>query len=256
MADLPSQEEIDGWVLHERRGPVALITFNRPDRLNALNPLSITRFMKLLEQADEDDEVRSVVITGAGRGFCAGADFRFLQEISVEKIESAFSEAPRDMPMRIGKPLIAAINGPAAGIGLANALMADVRFAAAGAKMTTAFARLGLVAENGLSWLLPRLVGTGRAFDLLYSARPFSSEEALEMGLVQWVLPADQVLDRAVEYATGLAEMSAFSQRQMRAQIHADLARPWADSWADMEARMYESLQRPEFAEAASRRNA
>src|ERR1019366_349383 len=144
------------------------------------------------------EEVRVIVVTGAGRGFCAGADMQALQEIGdggSSEEQLAAEGRPQSLPMSIPKPIIAAINGPCAGIGLVQALMCDIRLAAEGAKITTAFARRGLVAEHGISWILPRLVGPARALDLLLSGRVVLADEAQALGLVNRVLPPDLLLD-------------------------------------------------------------
>src|SRR5690242_5615197 len=197
-------------VLHEINDEgVAVLTLNRPDRLNAWTREMENLYFDLLEQCGRDGDVRAIVVTGAGRGFCAGADMGDLQDLgngggpSAE--EAAAERRPQRLPLSIPKPVIAAINGPCAGIGLVQALMCDVRFAAEGAKFTTAFARRGLVAEHGISWLLPRLVGPARALDLLLSGRVVLAEEAEQLGLVNRSLPADRVVDEALAYARDLA---------------------------------------------------
>src|SRR5438874_218988 len=162
---------------------VAVLTLNRPERLNAWTAKMKREYFDLLEDSAGDASVRVIVLTGAGRGFCAGADMAELQAIGDGGIgERAAQEDPRPhtFPLTIPKPLIAAINGPCAGLGLVHALMCDLRFAAAGAKITTAFSRRGLVAEHGISWILPRLVGPSRALDLLFSSRIVLAEEARE----------------------------------------------------------------------------
>ena len=203
----------DSPVLAERRGPVLLLTLNRPDRLNAWNDELEDRYFALLDSAEADPGVRAVVLTGAGRGFCAGADFAELARLGSEDLEGYLASlperAPRERPLRFRKPLIAAINGAAAGLGLVEALYCDVRFSTPTAKFTTAFARRGLIAEYGIAWLLPRVVGRSRALDLLMSGRVVLGEEALAMGLVDRVVPASDVVDAAVAYAAELAEYSS-----------------------------------------------
>jgi enoyl-CoA hydratase/carnithine racemase len=153
----------------------------------------------------------------------------------------------------IPKPVIAAINGACAGIGFAQALMCDLRFAAAGAKFTTAFARRGLIAEWGSAWVLPRLVGAARAFDLLMSARTFVAEEALEMGLLNAVYPADELLDRVLAYATDLAvNASPTSLAIIKQQVYADANRPLAAAEDQAIVLMRESLERKDFAEGVA----
>ncbi|WP_051752648.1 enoyl-CoA hydratase-related protein [Streptosporangium amethystogenes] len=230
------------FVRYEIDEGVAVITLDRPDRLNALIPPMTRELIGLLDRADLDDAVRAVVLTGAGRGFCGGADFERLRTVEASGVVETHRALRRDRAMRLRKPLIAAVNGAVGGAGLAHALMADIRFAAAGAKWTTAFARYGLVAEMGTSWLLTRLVGMARAKDLLFSGRVFSSEEAYEYGLVQFVHPADEVLERSVRYARELAAVSPYSISQMREQIHADLERDWDTAYWDSVERTQNSI--------------
>src|SRR5215218_9438414 len=216
---------------------VALLTLNRPERLNAWTAEMQRRYFDLLEECAASDDVRVIVVTGAGRGFCAGADMEALQEIGAGGIENAASAQdprPQTFPLTIPKPVIAAINGACAGIGLVQALMCDVRFAAEGAKFTTAFARRGLVAEHGISWMLPRLVGPARALDLLLSGRVIVAEEAAEMGLVNQVVPAGGALDRALHYTHELATQSSpASMAAMKRQVYGDLERGLEDAVAD-----------------------
>jgi len=163
---------------------VLLLTLNRPQRLNAWTLDMEERYFDLLAGAASDPSVRAIVVTGAGRGFCAGLDADALAGVAAGTPVSTRPRRPQTFPLEIPKPIVAAVNGPAAGIGFLQALVADVRFAAEGAKFTTAFARRGLLAEHGMSWLLPRLIGASRATELLLSARVFLAEEAAELGLV------------------------------------------------------------------------
>ena len=187
-------------------GGVAVLTLNRPDRLNAWTAELGRAYFDLLEDCAGRGDVRAIVVTGAGRGFCAGADMQDLQTIGRGEGRGAAGDTrPQTFALTIPKPIVAAINGPCAGIGLVHALMCDIRFAATDAKLTTAFSRRGLVAEHGISWILPRLVGPARALDLLLSARVVLGEDAERLGLVNRALPRDQVLDEAVAYARDLA---------------------------------------------------
>ncbi len=185
---------------------VAVITLNRPERRNAWGGGMTDRFFRYVETAEADSNVRVILLTGSGGAFCVGADMGDLDSISSTTIESAGKTDVRSLVAekhpyfltRLRKPVITAINGSVAGIGLSLALMSDVRFAAAGAKFTTSFARRGLVAEYGISWILPRLVGWGAAIDLLLSGRTFLAEEALELGLVKEVVPGEVAGSRPV----------------------------------------------------------
>ena len=244
-----TSEDGDSTVLYALDDGVAVITLNRPARLNAFIPPMRQRYLELLDAANEDPDVRVIVITGAGRGFCAGADRDYLRDVNAETIRSISEDfrVPPDVAMTIDKPIIGAINGATAGIGFAHALMTDIRFASEDATFTTAFARLGLVAEGGLSWLLPKLVGPARALDLLYSSRTVTAAEAYEMGLVQWVVPKDQVLLEAIAYAKTLTKNSAFSHANMRRQVYGDWTRGWSESYQATRALVAQSVERPEF---------
>jgi enoyl-CoA hydratase/carnithine racemase len=199
---------------------VTTLTLNRPDRLNAWTSTMAGEVRAALEAAERDPDVRAIVITGAGRGFCAGADMEKLSSAAAGKVGLIATDAPDAQGiaanfahpvsylMRISKPIVAAINGPVAGIGLVLACFSDMRFMVEGAKLTTAFARRGLVAEHGMAWLLPKLVGTMNALDLLYSARPVDAAEAERMGLVR-VLPAEGFLAAVEARAGEIANLSS-----------------------------------------------
>jgi enoyl-CoA hydratase/carnithine racemase len=239
-------------VLAERHGAVLVLTLNRPARLNAWNDALEARYYDLLEAAEDDPEVRAIVVTGAGRGFCAGADMDDLAAAGDRDMEAILRNRPRPrtFPLTVRKPLIAAINGAAAGLGLVEALYCDVRFATPEAKLTTAFARRGLIAEYGISWLLPRLIGTSAALDLLLSARIVRGEEAKALGLVDRLSPRESVLSDAVAYATELAEQcSPASMATIKAQVLADLDRSFAEAVAAADDAMVASFARPDVAE-------
>jgi enoyl-CoA hydratase/carnithine racemase len=233
---------------------VAVLTLNRPDRLNAWTAELQVRYFDLLAECAASEDVRAIVVTGAGRGFCAGADMESLQALSAQD-GSAATTGPQDsrpvtFPLEIPKPIIAAINGPCAGLGLVFALMCDLRFASAEAKLTTAFARRGLVAEHGISWMLPRLVGPARALDLLLSGRVVLGDEAAALGLVNRAVPAGQVVEQAVDYARMLAcESSPTSMATIKRQVYADYGRGLDDALTEANRLMFESFTRPDFAE-------
>lgn len=237
-------------VLAERHGAVLLLTLNRADRLNAWNAEMDQRYHDLLVDADSDPDVRAVVVTGAGRAFCAGADLDALAEAS-----SGAENAPRPwrFPLAMRKPLIAAINGPAAGLGLVHALSCDVRFCTPTAKLTTAFARRGLIAEYGISWLLPRLVGAGRALDLLLSGRVVSGAEAAGMGLVEHLAEPDAIVDAALTYATDLAtNCSPASMAIIKRQVRRDAETDLNTAAATADRLLRESFHRPDVAEGVA----
>ena len=192
-----------GWqeLLYKVEDGVATIALNRPEKLNAWTVVMAGELREALAKAEADEDVRAIVLTGAGRGFCAGADMSRLAAAAAGKstlgvppmptegMEANFAQRMSYM-LAVKKPIIAAINGPVAGIGVVLACYCDLRFMAAGAKLTTSFSRRGLIAEHGIGWLLPRLIGPMHALDLLYSARTVEADEAGAMGLVR-VLPAE-----------------------------------------------------------------
>ncbi|MCW2968191.1 MAG: enoyl-CoA hydratase [Solirubrobacteraceae bacterium] len=234
---------------------VATLTLNRPERLNAWTQEMEGDYFDALAECAANPDVRAIVVTGAGRGFCAGADMGDLQSIGSEGIDvaAARERRPQTFALSIPKPIIAAINGPCAGIGLVQALMCDIRFAAAGAKLTTAFARRGLVAEHGISWVLPRLVGPARALDLLLSARVVLAEEAATLGLVNRVVEPEALLDQTLAYARELAELCAPSSlATIKAQVYADLQRSLPDALAETNQLMLASLQADDFREGVA----
>jgi enoyl-CoA hydratase/carnithine racemase len=211
-------------VLYDVSDGIATLTLNRPDRLNAWTGGLARRYYSLLEQAASDDDVRVIVVTGAGKGWCAGADMESLQGNAEVDDSDAGLDRPIWFPTTVPKPIIAAINGACAGIGLCAALMCDLRFAAAGAKFTTAFVRRGLIAEHGSSWALPRLIGHAAALDLLFSGRVFLAEEAKDLGVVNQVFAPDELIAKTREYATDLIEHC--SPKSM-ATIKAEIYRHW-----------------------------
>ncbi|WP_102145542.1 enoyl-CoA hydratase [Mycobacterium hubeiense] len=237
---------------------VAVLTFNRPERMNAWGGGLAAAFYACIDRAEADPAVRAIVVTGRGRAFCAGADMGNLSTIGSASIDSAGNA---DMDQLVGerhphfvtslrKPVIAAINGACAGYGLTQALMCDVRFAAAGAKFTTSFARRGLIAEYGISWILPRVVGWSAALDLLLSGRVFYAEEAAELGMVKEVVVPDELLSRAIEYAEDIAANCAPSSLAViKQQLYADAMRDVVHASAVAEKLMHESMQRPDFIE-------
>lgn len=238
-------------VLSERRGQVQILTFNRPDRLNAWNDDLEDRYFALLADADADPDVRAIVITGAGRGFCSGADMADLTRVSEsDGGPPPRRPHPRGYPLTMRKPMIAAVNGAAAGLGLVEALYCDVRFATPDAKITTAFSRRGLVAEYGIAWLLPRLIGTSKALDLLMTSRMIDGAEALSLGLVNRVVDGDSLLDEAVAYATELAALcSPHSMHVIKSQVWAALDSDFASAVAEADRLMLESFGGPDIRE-------
>ncbi len=209
---------------------VATFTLNRPERRNAWTAAMENRYFDVLAAADTDPAVRVGVLTGAGTSFCPGFDMGRLDEVAGREVNIA-DRRPQYAPRLFRKPLIAAINGACAGLGLTQALMCDVRFAARGARFSTAFARRGLGAEYGTSWVLPRYVGVGAALDLLLSSRVFEADEAKELGLVNRVTEPAEVLATAREYARDLARnCSPAAMAVIRHQVLADLDASFEDA--------------------------
>ncbi|HZM30747.1 MAG TPA: enoyl-CoA hydratase [Acidimicrobiales bacterium] len=259
---MPGYEQI----LYEVDNPVATITLNRPEALNAWTPRMGAEVRHAVAAAEADPAVVGIVLTGAGRGFCAGADMGNLtsitegRSIADDALDDLAVPADPDRPADLDgeytyllacrKPVVAAINGAVAGMAVPIALCCDVRFMAADAVFLTAFAQRGLVAEWGLSWLLPRLVGPAVALDLMFSSRKVRGDECERLGLVNAALPAAEVLPHAQRYVRDIAERCspaslAVMKRQVYGQLHGGLGP------AEREAQrlMVESFGRPDFTE-------
>ncbi|WP_372349786.1 enoyl-CoA hydratase-related protein [Streptomyces sp. KL116D] len=228
-------------VLYEVDEGVATLTFNRPERKNAWNLPMEKRFFELLDQAAEDPDVRALVVTGAGRAFCPGMDVQRLEKNSQPGESLDFTGRPPMYSRRfLPKPVIGAINGGCAGIGLVQALLCDVRFAARGARITTAFARRGLAGEYNLPYILPRVVGLENALDLLLTGRTFDADEAKELGLVSRVVEPDELLGAAQEYAADIARNCApRTLAVLRRQVYGDLDRSFDEALS----RSYSAMQ-------------
>lgn len=228
-------------ILYTVADRIATVTLNRPAKLNAWTRHMEREVRAALAEADRDDNVRVIILTGAGRGFCAGADMQMLSGVAETKgsqaglrerlgdwltdadrpdIRADFRKTYSYFPA-VGKPIIAAINGPVAGLGLVLALYCDMRFASDQAKFSTAFSRRGLIAEHGISWMLPRLIGVANALDLLFSARTIDVDEAQRMGLVSRVWPQETFLDYVRAYAAELVTLvSPRSTRVIKRQVY------------------------------------
>ena len=256
MADPAAQgTSSEPVVLSSRDGAVAVLTLNRPERMNGWTGELEARYFDLLAELGADDDVRAIVLTGAGRAFCAGADMAALEQISGGTLAPSVAREgrPKTFPLSIPKPVIAAINGACAGIGLVEAMMCDVRIAAADAKITTAFAKVGLIAEHGISWLLPRHVGIGNALDLLMSSRVLTADEGLRMGLVQQVCPPGAALETALAYARELADrVSPAAMSTIKAQVYRHATATLGDAVADSAPLMVAPLGSPDFAEGVA----
>jgi enoyl-CoA hydratase/carnithine racemase len=257
-------------IIYEVDDPVAIITMNRPEALNALTGRMMAEMRHAFAAAERDPAVVGMVLTGAGRGFCAGADMAGLS--ATASGEGGRTEDLSDLQANPGnpdmgpnfgvtftyllslqKPLIAAINGPCAGLGFCYALLADMRFVERQAKFTTAFSQRGLIAEHGASWLLPRLIGAGRALDLLWSARKFTGEEAKELGLAERLVEQGESVQAAVDYIKQLASVvSPTSLKVIKAQVYRHLNMELGDAMKETNEWMAESLVREDFKEGVS----
>lgn len=254
-------------ILYEVADPIGTITLNRPERLNAWTDRMGAEVKHALAQAEADEHVVVIVLTGAGRGFCAGADLQRLSAIS--RGEARGSSAPPKLEadpgdpgmdagfhhtysylMSIRKPIIAAINGPCAGMAVPIALYTDIRFASDRASFTTAFSRRGLIAEWGISWTLPRLVGAAHANDLLFSGRKITAGEAERMGLVNKVVPHEELMKHTREYAIDLAtNASPTCIAIMKRQLYEHRTQSLSNATEESVRLMVESFRRPDFRE-------
>ncbi|MFV0526997.1 MAG: enoyl-CoA hydratase [Acidimicrobiales bacterium] len=240
-------------VLYEVTDGVALITLNRPDRLNAWNGDMHTGYYDSLDRAAADPAVKTIVVTGAGKGFCAGADMTVLQAVGDGGGGGERDTRNATHALSIPKPVIAAVNGACAGLGFVQAVACDLRFAAAGAKFTVAFSRRGLILEHGLSWTLPRLVGQSVALDLSLSGRVVLAEEALELGLVNRVVDPAKLMDETMAYARDLAvNVSPTSMGVMKYQIYNHPQLPVAEAMDQSNTFMADSLARSDFKEGVA----
>jgi enoyl-CoA hydratase/carnithine racemase len=255
-------------ILYEVTGHVATITLNRPDKLNAWTQVMEREVRSAMEEAAADGEIRAILVTGAGRGFGAGADLDRMKASldSGRRGTLACHEGPAagatgietnyqqrfSYLLRVPKPIIAAINGPVAGIGLCFVLFTDLRYIVPAAKVTTAFARRGLIAEHGMSFMLPRLIGLMPALDLLYSARIIDGTEAARLGLAN-LLPADGFSPAVLEIARNIAETSSpRSTAVIKRQVYDDLFRDLAESWRVADEEMQASFKSEDFKEGVA----
>ena len=255
-------------ILYEVEDPIATLTLNRPEVLNAWTDRMGAEVKHALAQAEEDPHVVGIVLTGAGRGFCSGADLKRLQAVGAGKrgrdLPADLAADPGDatmedfrgaytFPMSIRKPVIAAINGPVAGMAIPIALACDLRFASDRARFTTAFSQRGLIAEWGVSWLLTRLVGPAHALDILLSARNFDAAEAERIGLVNRVLPHDELLPFVSDYVRDLAtRCSPASLAIMKRQVYEHLHERLGPAEKESVRLMLESFRRPDFREGVN----
>ncbi len=251
---------------------VATITLNRPDKLNAWTGTMEQEVRASMREAENDADVRVIILTGAGRGFCAGADMSLLGSIAQQGLGDQGREhvlrntgnggragARPDFQKKysyfpsIQKPVIAAVNGPAVGLGFIITLYCDLRFASDSARFGTAFAKRGLIAEYGISWMLPRLIGPANAMDMLFSARLVDAGEALRMGLVNQVFPQDSFMQSANAYAKDLANnVSPRSLRVIKEQVYNGMFQTLSEAFEGAEQEILKSLQCEDFKEGVA----
>lgn len=252
-------------IRYELHGRVATVTLDRPERLNAWTPVMAREFRQAMEHANLDPQVRAIIITGAGRGFCAGVDMGALEGMTETGKTGSARFEPLDEQTRadfhhpmtwlpsVSKPVIAAVNGAAAGLGFALLLFCDLRFASSSAVFVTSFSRRGLVAEHGTSWMLTRLVGHSRAIDLMFSSRKVDAAEAHRMGLADRVIDPERLFEEAHAYALDLAEnVSPRSLRIMKRQLWDALFVDLGESMEEADREMRLSLQSADFKEGVA----
>lgn len=239
----------EGELLTELSDGIAIAILNRPQRGNAWTDNIEQRYKDFLELSSVDPTIRATILTGTGRHFCVGADMANLQTAAVEQQSSSRVLTAIDV-LQHPKPLIAAINGSCAGIGLIHALLCDVRFASTEAKFTTAFARRGLIAEHGISWILPRVIGRSHALDLLISARVITAYEAKELGLIDYLCQPEQVIPEALLYASDISQnASPTSVAVIKNQLHASASQTIQEALELANSEMNRSFERPDFLE-------
>src|SRR5579864_7532258 len=257
------------YSVHDR---IATITLHRPDKLNAWTATMEREVRAAMDRAEQDENVRVIVLTGAGRGFCAGADMSLLQAVTEKgphdlhgdhllrntgegervNVRPDFQKKYSYFPS-IQKPVIAAVNGAAVGLGFILCLYCDLRFASETARFGTAFAKRGLIAEYGLAWMLPRLIGPANALDMLFSARLVDANEALRMRLVNQVFPQDNFMQSVYAYAKELAyNVSPRSLGIIKSQVYNAMFQTLGEAFETAEQEMVKSLQCEDFKEGVA----
>jgi enoyl-CoA hydratase/carnithine racemase len=266
----------DNEVLYDVKDRIATVTLNRPERMNSIDDTMPINISKAMMKAAADPGVRAIILTGAGRAFCAGADMQRLAKRSGGTRPAPPADDPNVLPavtsghgpdlgpnfadvrrysyfMRIGKPVIAALNGATAGLGLIMALCADIRFATDKMIFTTAFAQRGLIAEHGIAWLLPKLVGPSNAVDMLMSARRVTAQEAKEMGLVNKVFPQETFMDDVRAYARILTDtVSPHSVAVIKAQLWKGMHESYIENLAESDRQLVLNYPFPDYKEGVA----
>lgn len=249
-----------GMIAVERRGAAAVLTLQRPEVLNAFTYPMLRELETAVREEVDDPAVVGLVITGAGRGFCAGLDAATLTATTAGG--SSGRDVPADPDRLLGlfsylieqrKPIIAAVNGVAAGGGFVLATKCDLRFASTDASFVTVFSKRGLIAEHGMTWVLPRLISTGDALDLMWSSRKIDATEAWRLGLVQRVVAPERLLDEAVEYVELLAAtVSPASMADTKRLVYRHLGMEQGPAFAEADEVGWAAIDRPDAAEGAA----
>ncbi len=252
-------------LIYESGEGIATITLTRPDRLNAATDRTQSEVRLAMEQARDDASVRVIILTGAGRGFCAGADMSDLQGLTSDDILRRDVNRPFDMNARsdyqtrfsyfpsIEKPIIAAINGPCAGLGVIYAMYCDIRFAADNAVFSTSFSRRGLIAEHGASWMLPLIVGHANALEITLSGRKFDATEALRIQFVSRLFAPDRLMPEVRAYAQDLVQnVSPRSMGVMKRQLYQVPFETLAEAIVTANREMYVSTGSEDFKEGVA----
>ena len=245
----------DDCLFEKRADGVGLITFNRPESLNAMGGELLPQLAAHLERCEKDPDVRCVALTGAGRGFCAGGDVKGFAAsgnvgITRERLEQgALATSLKLHTMR--KPTVALVNGPAAGAGMSLALACDIRFCSDQARFVTAFAKIGLSGDFGGSWFLQRLIGYGRALEAYLLAEPIDAARALEIGLAHRVVPHDELMPQGLAYCARLAAGPTYAYGNIKAAFNFAESAPAAEALRFEAGSMIDSARSQDFADGA-----
>jgi enoyl-CoA hydratase/carnithine racemase len=244
-------------IRYEVEDPIALITLDRPEKLNALTYEMLREIREAVDEAANDRNVVGIVFTGAGRGFCSGLDAQALQATTT----AGSSTRPKTdgVPgmftwlLEVPKPVIAAVNGVAAGAGFVLSVIADIRIASTAGSFTSIFSKRGLIAEHGTTWIVPRLIGAGNALDLLWTSRRIDAEEAFRLGLVQQVVEPDDLLPAARRYVQDLAEnVSPASLADTKRLVYGHLGAGYDEALREIDEVQYAALDRVDAKEGAA----
>ncbi len=224
-------------LLVERKGHIGLLTLNRPDRMNAISAPMLRGLSEQLLELDKDSEIRCIIITGAGKGFCAGLDLKAVSDGSgvggaggtAGMTTLDIREAPPVVLHEINTPVICALNGGAAGYGMDLALGCDIRIASDKSKLAPAFTRRGVVPESGGTWLLPRMIGWAKAAEIFYTGKTLPAEKCLELGLVNKVVPADSLMDETMAMANEIASSAPLAVQATKRMMRAAMSEQFPD---------------------------